>query len=105
MNACRVARRVALVTQRENVCADRVSARTLVTKVFHLSFHRFSASGRPAQRRADGGRWQYGSGVAGVQSWLIHEGARRLAWPPAPHATPSITPSWVTKRRKGKAKR
>ena len=109
MNACRVARRIASMTLRQNACSYAGNAKRLETKVFHYPLQSFSLPGggrrlvnvgeRRAIIRAECGGWS----SAGVWHFLACRGGRRLACRWQRPATPSITTTLATKENCGVA--
>jgi hypothetical protein len=99
MIACRIARRVASMTGRENSRSDAVRALTLATKVFHYQCQSFSSHGDGRRGVVEtNGNVRSLTGV-----WLCIEsgGARRVASIAHSSATPLAWAALVTKERNG----
>jgi hypothetical protein len=114
MTTRRVARRVALRSERQNSCLSAVTVQSVETKVLHHSVPSLPGHGRVGRRfvawfegqqqRRSGG---FRSRIDPVGVWFLLSPhcARRVAWPPALLPTPFLTSSVATKQRKKKVRK
>jgi hypothetical protein len=99
MIACRVARHIASMTERENPCSDAVRALTLATKVFHYQCQSFSSRGDGWQGVVESnGNMR---SLTGVGLCIESGGARRVASIARSSSTPLAWAALVTKERNG----
>jgi hypothetical protein len=113
MSDRRVARRVALRSERENARCSAVTTRNVETKVLHSCLPSFPGRGRVDSgfvvgvegRRPCTGRFRSGSCPAGVWSLLSPNDARRVAWMLALAPTPFLTSALATKQREVKVRK
>lgn len=114
MSARRIARRVALRSERQNACLSAVTVQSVETKVLHHSAPSLPGRGRVGrrfvawfkgqqQRRAGGFRSRIGP--VGVWFLLSPACARRVAWSPVLQPTPFLTSSVATKQSKMKVRK
>lgn len=114
MSARRIARRVALRSERQNACLSAVTVQSVETKVLHHSVPSLPGRGRIGRRFVvwvqGQQRWRSGgfrSRIDPVGVWFLLSPhcARRVASPPALLPTPFLTSSMATKQSKKKVRK